>query len=120
MKERKFTYVPYLDGPRERMAKVLPSGTSTWPILTFRALRGGLRRGGLAVSRVETLNLLNLEWAGYSQGVAGLIAAFVAGRRGITEDDASAWIDDLRRLSDAGDYFFSLDQYLFLATKPAA
>jgi ubiquinone/menaquinone biosynthesis C-methylase UbiE len=106
---------------RERMARIL----SAWdehladPYLP-RTLHTSLRERGLTVSRVETLNVLNLEWAGYSQGAAGLIAAFVAGRQGVSEADAAAWIDDLRRLDEEGRYFFSLDQYLFLATKPAA
>jgi hypothetical protein len=84
-----------------------------------RTLRPALRQVGFAVSRVEVLNVLNLDWSGYSQGVAGLIAAFVVGRHGIDQATADAWHDDLRRLGVAGDYFFSLDQFLFLATKPA-
>lgn len=85
-----------------------------------RTLRPGLRDAGLAVARTEVLNILNLEWDGYSRGVAGLIAAFVPGRRGITPEAAAAWVEDLERRHDEGAYFFSLDQFLFLATKPEA
>jgi ubiquinone/menaquinone biosynthesis C-methylase UbiE len=84
-----------------------------------RILRSELRRAGFAVSGTDVLNVLNVDWEGYSQGLAGLIAAFVVGRRGITQGDADAWREDLRRHGEAGSYFFSLDQYLFLATKPA-
>jgi SAM-dependent methyltransferase len=85
-----------------------------------RSLRPALRAAGFGEPHVEIVNLLNLDWAGYSKGVAGLVAAFVAGRRGITQDMAGAWLDDLERLDAEGAYFFSLDQYLFRATKPAA
>jgi hypothetical protein len=49
--------------------------------------------------------------------MAELIADYVPGRQGLTEADAIAWREDLDRLSRSGDYFFSLNRYLFLATK---
>jgi len=53
----------------------------------------------------------------YSQGMAELIADFVPGRQGLTQADAAVWKDDLNDLSDSGEYFFSLNRYLFRATK---
>ena len=47
----------------------------------------------------------------------GMIAAFVAGRRGVTREEADAWAEDLAP-GKAGEYFFSLNRYLFLAVKP--
>jgi ubiquinone/menaquinone biosynthesis C-methylase UbiE len=85
-----------------------------------RTLRPALRQAGFATPRTEVVTTLNLAWDGYSQGLAGLIAAFVPGRLDLTESDATAWTDDLRRLGEDGRYFFSLDQYLFVATKPDA
>jgi ubiquinone/menaquinone biosynthesis C-methylase UbiE len=85
-----------------------------------RTLRPLLRQAGFVVQRPEAITTLNVEFAGYSHGVAGLMAAFVAGRRGVTQQDAAAWLDDLRRLGEAGSYFFSLDQHLFVAVKPEA
>jgi hypothetical protein len=49
--------------------------------------------------------------------MAELIGDFVPGRQGLTEADAAAWSDDLNRLSQSGDYFFSLNRYLFRAIK---
>ena len=43
------------------------------------------------------------------------MAAYVAGRGGITPGEATAWADDLKSLG--GDYFFSLNRYLFLAKR---
>jgi len=42
-----------------------------------------------------------------------------AGRAGITGDDIAAWRADIERQSSAGAYFFSLNQYVFRALKPA-
>jgi hypothetical protein len=45
----------------------------------------------------------------------GLVAAYVAGRGGVTADEATAWANDLMSLGD--DYFFSLNRYLFVAKR---
>jgi arsenite methyltransferase len=45
-----------------------------------------------------------------------LIAEFVVGRHGLTAKDAQTWLDDLRARADEGDYLFSLNRYVFLAT----
>jgi predicted methyltransferase len=45
----------------------------------------------------------------------GVVAAFVSGRAGVSAADADAWAEDLAGLG-AG-YFFSLNRYLFLASR---
>jgi len=55
----------------------------------------------------------------FSHGLIDLIRRFVPGRRGVTSDDADAWAEDLRERGRHGKYFFSLNQYMFLASKPA-
>ncbi|MBI4312924.1 MAG: methyltransferase, partial [Chloroflexi bacterium] len=47
-----------------------------------------------------------------------LMVPFVAGRRGVMVAEAAAWADDLRLRGKEGDYFFSLNRYLFEAVKP--
>jgi len=44
--------------------------------------------------------------------------AFVRGRGGIAPEEAQAWAQELRQLGAQGEYFFSLNRYVFLATKP--
>jgi arsenite methyltransferase len=82
-----------------------------------RRLTGLLEQAGFTVTKREAIPLLN---AGYdpntfSAGLIGMIAAFVAGRQGLSELDATAWVDDLTALKS--DYFFSLNRYLFVAVK---
>jgi SAM-dependent methyltransferase len=85
-----------------------------------RSLCPLLRQAGFVVGKPEAITTVNVEFAGYSHGLAGLIAAFVPGRRGVTQEDADAWLADLRQLDETGAYFFSLDQHLFVAGKPEA
>jgi hypothetical protein len=47
-----------------------------------------------------------------------LIVPFVIGHAGIPIEKANAWAHDVRESGKRGDYFFSLNRYLFVATKP--
>ena len=53
----------------------------------------------------------------YSNRMIDLIIPFVIGRGGITRDDAEAWARELRDCGANGEYFFSLNRYLFLARR---
>jgi len=44
-----------------------------------------------------------------------LIASFVPGRRGVTAEEAAAWLAHLQDLGARKEYFFSINRYLFLA-----
>jgi arsenite methyltransferase len=76
-----------------------------------------LAAAGFTLGRCSVVPVLNVGYARdtYSAGVAELIADFVAGRRGVSAPDARRWADDLRSLGPR--YFFSLNRYLFLATR---
>jgi hypothetical protein len=37
---------------------------------------------------------------------------------GVRKGEVEAWAADLRNLADAGEYFFSLNRYVFIAVKP--
>jgi arsenite methyltransferase len=82
-----------------------------------RRLRGLLEDAGFEVTRQAVFPILNAGYDPdtYSAGLIGFVSAFVPGRHGLTEADAKAWADDLIALGN--DYFFSLNRYLFLATR---
>jgi len=44
-------------------------------------------------------------------------AAFAAGRRGVTREEADAWLAEFDTLGRRGAYFFSLNRYLFVAER---
>jgi ubiquinone/menaquinone biosynthesis C-methylase UbiE len=72
---------------------------------------------GFTVTHVGVLPLLNTDYCEdvYSHGLIDFVTGFVPGRGGVTDDDVRAWADDLRGLGP--DYFFSLNRYVFLATR---
>ena len=84
-----------------------------------RTLTGRLESAGLTVERRDVLVLFNpaFDPGTFSAGVMQLIANFVPGRRGVTDQEAAAWLADLQDLGARGEYFFSINRYLFLARR---
>jgi arsenite methyltransferase len=84
-----------------------------------RTLGAALRHAGFVTAPPRVVPLLNAgaDRDTFSAGLVPIIAAFVVGRRGLTEEMVRAWAEDLDGLGDAG--FFSLNRYVFVATAPA-
>ena len=107
---------------RARMARVLAAWEEHCadfhlpPRLSQELIRAGFR-----VGRRDVIPLFNPTYdpCTYSYGLIDLIRAFVPGRQGLTRADVEAWAEDLKRQGEEGSYFFSLNRYLFLATKLA-
>ena len=108
------------DDPR-RMARVLDAFDEHLAHAHLPArLAPLLREAGFRDPSCEVLVQLNpaLETGSYSHGLLDLIQRFVPGRRGVTQQEADAWAEEQRERGRRGEYFFSLNQYLFLASKP--
>lgn len=105
---------------RARMQRILTAWKQRFadPYLP-RTLTSRLRGVGFEVRRRDVLVLFNPEYDPdtYSLTNGEIVADFVVGRQGITPDEAEAWMRDLRQLGREGDYFFSLNRYLFLVDK---
>jgi arsenite methyltransferase len=84
-----------------------------------RRLRGWLERAGLQVAPPKVVPLCNVgfDQATYSAGLLDFMVGFVVGRDGLTAKEVQAWATDLQSLGT--DAFFSLNRYLFSATKAA-
>jgi SAM-dependent methyltransferase len=78
-----------------------------------------LQRAGLDLVKVEAYPVLNLRYDEDSFS-AGLIDSTpkIVTQFGISAAEADAWLRDLKSRTADGDYFFSLNRYLFLA-RPA-
>jgi ubiquinone/menaquinone biosynthesis C-methylase UbiE len=113
--------IVWRSGDEQRMNRVLAAWAEHLadPHLP-RTLIGALRRAGFTVAPPQVIVLLNVGYAPdtYSAGMIGVVAAFVPGRHGLTADDVEGWQADLIGHGDDG--FFSLNRYLFCATKPAS
>ena len=74
---------------------------------------------GFKVRSREVLVLFNPVYDPdtYSLTNGRIMADFVVGRQGITRDEVEAWTRDLEQLGQEGDYFFSLNRYLFIADR---
>jgi len=82
-----------------------------------RSLAPRLSAAGFDVEEVRIVPILNTAFdaATFSYNIARLVAAYVPGRGGISNDEAAEWLNDLAELQDQGRYFFSINRYLFTA-----
>jgi len=82
-----------------------------------RTLARRLRDAGFAVERCEVVPLVNLGWdpQTYSVGMLPVLGRHAAPALG--EAVTRAWAADLRELGARGEYFFSLNRYLFCARR---
>jgi len=78
-----------------------------------RVLVSRLRAAGLTVTGVGVIPLVNtvLDPASYSAGAIDMLAGYA--RTHLDDATAAAWADDLRALGARGEYFFSLNRYVF-------
>jgi arsenite methyltransferase len=86
-----------------------------------RSLSWQLQGAGFQVERREVLVLFNPEYDPDTYSVANgqIMADFAVAQGRMLREQAEAWMRDLQRLGSQGRYFFSLNRYLFLATKPS-
>jgi arsenite methyltransferase len=107
----------------DRMQRVLAAFAEHCPHQDLpRTLAPRLRSIGFEIAREQVIPQFNpsCEPSTFSYHMIGLIRGFARGRRGVTEKEANDWAEDLHRLAKQGRYFFCLNQYLFVVTKPAA
>ena len=55
----------------------------------------------------------------YGGGQLKAVAKYVVDRQGEIAAEAQAWKDEQLALEASGDYFFSLNRYLFVVRRPA-
>jgi len=85
-----------------------------------RRLSGLLEEAGLTLTDCTVIPILNHAYDRntYSANLIDIVRAFVPGRQGVTEAEATAWADDLTGLGRA--FFFSLNRYVFTAVTAGA
>jgi arsenite methyltransferase len=107
-------------GDQARMQRLLEAwvGRFADPHLP-RRLSWLLQGAGFLVERREVLVLFNPEYDPDTYSIANgqIMADFAVTQGRMRREEADAWMRDLQRLGGEGRYFFSLNRYLFLATK---
>ena len=63
--------------------------------------------------------MFNPEFADntYGKGMLAMMASFAVGRKDVSQSEADAWLAEFTTLGARGEFFFSLNRYLFLAAK---
>jgi arsenite methyltransferase len=85
-----------------------------------RTLARRLREVGFEDVRMESHPFATAEFDPDTYGAAlvPFMGAFVVGRQGIGEEEAQAWVAELERLGERGEFYFALTQFCFAARKP--
>jgi len=106
---------------RDRMERLLAVWTQRYANARIaRLLPGALRRAGLKIEQAGAIPLVELDPGEntYSGSQVTELARYVVSKGGVPAAEAHAWEEDLRSLAKRGEYFFSLNRYLFVASKP--
>ncbi len=85
-----------------------------------RTLSRRLQAAGFEITARHTHTILNweLDDQSYSRQCAGFLEAMMKGSDDFTQADWDAWAADQQAVAAAGEYMFSLNRYVFCATKP--
>lgn len=86
-----------------------------------RTLKPRLERANFEVTVTEPFVHVETELTEASLGEAMIppLKGVVTEKGGIDEAEFADWVDDIYERAEAGEYFFNLNQYLFVAEKPA-
>jgi arsenite methyltransferase len=86
-----------------------------------RTLSRQLRDAGFTIRQRDVIPMFNPEYRenNYGSQLLSIMASFAVGRRGISKEEADAWLAELAELGRQGRFFFSLNRYVFVADKPA-
>lgn len=87
-----------------------------------RFLSPQLRDAGFTIRERDAIPMFNPEYHDdtYGKGMLDIVAAFAVGRKGVTREEADAWLAEFAELGRQGKFFSSLNRYLFVADKPSA
>jgi arsenite methyltransferase len=87
-----------------------------------RTLASQLRSAGFEDPRMDAHAFATAQFDthSYAAVLVPVIASFVSGRNGLTDDDVASWTQEMLRLGERGDYYATVTQVCFTATKPAA
>ena len=87
-----------------------------------RTLSRQLRDAGFTIRQRDVVPMFNPEYHEntFAKGVLSIMASFAVGRKDVSQDEANAWLAEFADLGKQGEFFFSLNRYLFVADKLAA
>ena len=86
-----------------------------------RELAAQLRDAGFADIGMDAYPFATTELTpdAYGGSLLPLIEQYVAEQGGLSQDEAKAWADEQRGLGERGEFFFTVTQFCFTATRPS-
>jgi len=86
-----------------------------------RTLSRQLRDVGFIIRQRDAIPMFNPEYRDNTFGklMLAIMAAFAVGRKGVSREEADAWLTEFDELDKQGKFFFSLNRYLFVVDKSA-
>jgi ubiquinone/menaquinone biosynthesis C-methylase UbiE len=106
-----------------RMDRILSAWNEHFVHATLpRTLSRQLREAGFKIREREVIPMFNPEYQEntFAKGALSIMASFAVGRKSVSQEEASGWLSEFAELGKQGEFFFSLNRYLFVADKPAA
>lgn len=103
-----------------RMRKIIETWNTHIPHPQLpRDLKLRMQQAGFKQVRVEVVPLVNTAYDAqtFSVGMMTLLGNFAVGRNGITEQDVLDWKADAHLMGEQQRYFFSLNRYVFIASR---
>jgi ubiquinone/menaquinone biosynthesis C-methylase UbiE len=104
----------------ERMRRVLEAWDAHFVHADLpRKLAPALTAAGFEVGRRSAIPIFNPEYHpnAFSYHLLPLMGAFARAQEGVTPEEAEAWLAEFEELSRKGEFFYSLNRYLFTARR---
>jgi arsenite methyltransferase len=85
-----------------------------------RTLAPRLRAAGFEDVHMTAHPFVTIAFDGdtYAGALVPFMSEFAAGRRGVAEEEAQAWLAELRDRDERGEFYFAITQFCFTARKP--
>jgi arsenite methyltransferase len=109
-------------GDPRRMSRMLQAWDRHLASPTLpRTLLASMRRTGLTDVRREphVFATTTMDPETFGGAIPLLIRQYLDGLADVDQDEADAWVDDLRELDARGEYAFAVTQFCFTAARPA-
>lgn len=107
-------------GDRARMRKIMTAfeGHSVWPDLP-RILPRRLAKAGFELTRCDAIPFVTLAYHPntYIHGSARIIHQYVTKSAGLPVPEADAWLKEFDELETRREFFFSVNRFMFVATR---
>ena len=89
------------------------------PLLPMR-LPGLIAAAGFTYTGTHAIPIINTEWTddNWGTGAVARVAEYVQGHGLLPAAEVQRWVQDVERHGKAGSFFFCLNRYVYLATKP--